>query len=61
VPCGDISQLARALERVCLDAAERRRLGQAGRERLGRDFCWEDKLQLVRQTYARLAGAGTTL
>jgi glycosyltransferase involved in cell wall biosynthesis len=61
VPCGDISQLARAVERVCLDAAERRRLGHAGQERLGRDFRWEDKLQLVRQSYARLASTCTHL
>jgi glycosyltransferase involved in cell wall biosynthesis len=56
VPCGDLSKLTQALERLCADEVERRRLGHAGRERLGRDFRWEDKLRLVRQTYARLAG-----
>jgi glycosyltransferase involved in cell wall biosynthesis len=55
VPCGDIGALARGLERLVLDREERRRLGQAGLERIPRDFRWEDKLNLVRTWYANLA------
>ena len=54
VPCGDIGALAAALERLVVKQEERRRLGQAGQERLPRDFSWPDKLSLVRQTYKRL-------
>jgi hypothetical protein len=35
--------------------AERRRLGEAGRERIGRDFRWDDKLALVRKVAEELA------
>jgi glycosyltransferase involved in cell wall biosynthesis len=55
IPCGAVSQLAAGLERLCADAATRRRLGQTGQERLARDFRWDDKLQLVRKAYADLA------
>jgi glycosyltransferase involved in cell wall biosynthesis len=51
VPCGDLDGLAAALRRLADDASLRRRLGAAGRERLGRDFRWEDKLDLVRRVY----------
>ncbi|HWY87385.1 MAG TPA: glycosyltransferase family 4 protein, partial [Gemmataceae bacterium] len=54
VACGDISQLAQSLERLCADKKDRLRLGRAGQARLDRDFRWEDKLRLVRHTYVKL-------
>jgi glycosyltransferase involved in cell wall biosynthesis len=56
VPCGDIDRLAAGLERLCANAEERRRLGEAGRERVAREFAWQDKLHLVRQAYIDWAG-----
>jgi glycosyltransferase involved in cell wall biosynthesis len=46
--CGDIDGLAERLARLAADEGLRRRLGDAGRERVGREFLWEDKLKLVR-------------
>jgi glycosyltransferase involved in cell wall biosynthesis len=54
VPCGNIVALAESLDRLVRDAALRQRLGQAGCERLAREFCWEDKLQQVRDVYEML-------
>lgn len=51
--CGDIAALAAAIERLVRDNDMRTRLGNAGRERLPRDFRWDDKLCLVRETYDR--------
>jgi glycosyltransferase involved in cell wall biosynthesis len=55
VPCGDVEGLAAALLRLSRDAGLRRRLGQAGRERLGREFRWEDSWAVVEQVYRELA------
>ncbi|MBM4072015.1 MAG: glycosyltransferase family 4 protein [Planctomycetes bacterium] len=52
--CGDIVALADAIERLVRDNDLRARLGSAGRDRLPRDFRWEDKLGLVRATYQRV-------
>lgn len=52
--CGDIPALAEAINRLACDNDLRLRLGAAGRERLPRDFRWEDKLRLVRETYQEL-------
>jgi glycosyltransferase involved in cell wall biosynthesis len=51
---GDVTGLAAALRRLAEDAALRKRLGEAGRARLPRDYCWEDKLELVRRVYETL-------
>ncbi len=48
VPCGDVRALASELRRLAGDAALCRRLGEAGRARLG-EFEWEPKLRLVRE------------
>jgi len=57
-PCGDVDGLAAALLRLAGDAALRRRLGEAGRERTQKEFDWEDKLRLVRDVYEELACNG---
>jgi glycosyltransferase involved in cell wall biosynthesis len=49
VPCGNINGLADALDVLIRDAGLRQHLGQAGRQRLPRDFRWQEKLDLVRQ------------
>ena len=54
VPCGDLVELSAALGWFCRDAELRRRYGQQGRGRLTRDFCWDDKLALVRRVTAEL-------
>jgi glycosyltransferase involved in cell wall biosynthesis len=51
VRCGDLDGLAEALGRLSADAELRRRLGEAGRQRLHTDFRWEDKLRLVEKAY----------
>lgn len=55
VPCGQINLLADALSRLVNATEERRKMGQAGLGRLAGEFHWEDKLALVRGTYAELA------
>ena len=56
VPCGDVERLAQELARLVQDADLRRRLGGCGRERLGKEFRWEDKLHRVRQLYLEVTG-----
>jgi glycosyltransferase involved in cell wall biosynthesis len=51
VSCGDVEALAAALARLVRDAGLRQRLGQSGRERLPREFHWDDKLKRVREVY----------
>jgi len=46
VRCGDLAGLQNALCRMA-DATVRRAWGTAGRERVGRDFCWADKLRIA--------------
>jgi glycosyltransferase involved in cell wall biosynthesis len=55
VRCGDIGALADSLTRLAGDADLRRRLGNAGFERLPHDYCWDDKLALVRSVYEEIA------
>jgi glycosyltransferase involved in cell wall biosynthesis len=54
VKCGDVAALADALMQMAGDEGLRRKLGEAGRRRTQREFRWEDKLALVRDTLARL-------
>jgi glycosyltransferase involved in cell wall biosynthesis len=54
VECGDFSGLAAALARLAEDRELRRCFGETGRDRLERDFRWEDKLALVRRVYGEL-------
>ncbi|MSQ95284.1 MAG: glycosyltransferase family 1 protein [Gemmataceae bacterium] len=55
VPCGDIAALSAALQHLQEDVDLRVRLGMDGKHRLPRNFRWEDKLALVRQTIAATA------
>lgn len=52
--CGDVGELAAQLGRLVADEGLRRRLGDNGLSRIGRDFRWADKLERVR---AELAAA----
>ena len=52
VPCGNIHALARALQRLHDDVDARVRFGIDGKARLPAEFCWDDKLALVRQMIA---------
>jgi glycosyltransferase involved in cell wall biosynthesis len=54
VRCGDIASLASALVRLMGDAALRRRMGKAGRERIPKEFDWAGRLSLVRDVYAEV-------
>jgi glycosyltransferase involved in cell wall biosynthesis len=47
--CGDVTALAQQLGRLIADSEVRRRLGVAGRQRVEREFNWNDKLQLVHE------------
>jgi glycosyltransferase involved in cell wall biosynthesis len=51
VKCGDVRGLAAALMRLATDAPLRRRLGEAGRARIDKEFRWEDKLEIVERAY----------
>ena len=61
VHCGDIPALSVAFERLAANPDLRCRLGAAGRERLPRDFAWNDKLTLVRQVYEQAVAARSSL
>jgi glycosyltransferase involved in cell wall biosynthesis len=47
VRCGDMEGLTEAIRRLAADAGLREKWGRAGRERLGREFRWEDKLRIA--------------
>lgn len=54
IRCGDLTALETALAQLLPHAAWRRRLGEAGRERIQHEFLWSDKLNLVRRVYEDL-------
>jgi glycosyltransferase involved in cell wall biosynthesis len=56
VRCGDLDGLAATLRRLADDVGLRRRLGEAGRERVGRELRWDDKLALVEAEHRRQSG-----
>lgn len=53
VPCGDFDALSVAIQRLHDDIDMRIRMGIDGKARLPREFRWDDKLALVRQTIAK--------
>ncbi|AMV26392.1 Alpha-D-kanosaminyltransferase [Gemmata sp. SH-PL17] len=48
--CGNVLELAEHLGRLAADANLRRALGENGQSRIGTEFQWGDKLELVRET-----------
>src|SRR5262249_48563684 len=56
VRCGEVEELADDMCQLIVNGEERARLGAAGRERVGKEFCWHDKLDLVRHVYEKLTG-----
>jgi glycosyltransferase involved in cell wall biosynthesis len=59
VPCGKIDLLTEALSRLVQDVSLREHLGRRGQERLPREFCWPDKLELVRRMYQKKLSGST--
>ncbi len=57
VACGDVAGLTEQLGRLIGDPKMCRRLGRAGRERVGREFRWIDKLEVVRSEMKTFCGA----
>jgi glycosyltransferase involved in cell wall biosynthesis len=58
--CGDLHGLASALGRLSEQPGLRRQLGLAGKERIEKEFLWEDKLQRVRAVYEKLTGVNNS-
>jgi glycosyltransferase involved in cell wall biosynthesis len=56
VGCGDVNGLAYLLATLARDGDLRRRLGEAGRDRIPNEFQWSDKLNRVREVYKKLTG-----
>ncbi len=62
VKCGDVEQLAQSIAAVAYSPPLQKRLGEAGRHRIEREFRWSDKLNLVQSVYKKVAeGAGLHL
>jgi glycosyltransferase involved in cell wall biosynthesis len=59
--CGDIAGLAAALEALIRDGPRRMELGNTGRQRVLTEFRWTPRLEFVRQTYAELIAAGSSI
>lgn len=53
-PCGDVAALAARLSQLVTSRPTRESLGEAGQMRIGVEFRWQDKLDLVRETVAEL-------
>jgi glycosyltransferase involved in cell wall biosynthesis len=51
--CGDVGGLADQLRRLVSDPGLRAQFGEAGRERVGREFRWAEKLEVVRKEMTR--------
>jgi glycosyltransferase involved in cell wall biosynthesis len=47
--CGDVAELAAQLGRLVADGSLRQRLGDTGLSRIGEEFRWEEKLEVVRE------------
>lgn len=48
VRCGDVNELAEAIERAARNESERRAWGAVGRGRVGDEFRWDAKLKIAR-------------
>jgi glycosyltransferase involved in cell wall biosynthesis len=56
VPQGDVDRLAQGLMTLLADQQLRQRMGQAGRERIEREFSFTQRLQCIEALYARVLG-----
>ena len=54
--CGDVGELAVKLGELAADAGLRRRLGDNGLSRVGREFRWADKLDVVNDAITQVSG-----
>jgi glycosyltransferase involved in cell wall biosynthesis len=52
VPCGEVAGLAAAIGNLVRDAGTCTAMGRSGQVRATVEFCWEDKLKLVRNVTA---------
>jgi glycosyltransferase involved in cell wall biosynthesis len=56
VPQGNVDRLGQAMGMLLADNQLRHRLGQAGRERIEREFSFTQRMQRVEELYARILG-----
>jgi glycosyltransferase involved in cell wall biosynthesis len=56
VPQGDVDRLAHAMVTLVADKQLRQRMGQAGRERIEREFSFTHRLQRIEELYVRVLG-----
>ena len=60
VPQGDVDRLAHAMMTLVANKQLRQRMGQAGRERIEREFSFTHRLQHIEELYARILGLPCT-
>jgi glycosyltransferase involved in cell wall biosynthesis len=60
VPAGDVSAIARAIDRLVGDEPERERLGEAARRTVAEQFTWERNGGETFALYEEVLGARTT-
>ncbi len=60
VPPRDPAALAAAINRLLADAGLRRRMGQAGRERVEREFSEQVMVERIMEVYRDVMGRGMT-
>ena len=60
VPQGDVEGMAHAMVSLVADKQLRQRMGQAGRERIEREFSFTHRLRRIEELYARILGLPLT-
>jgi glycosyltransferase involved in cell wall biosynthesis len=55
---GDVAALADAIVRILGDPALAKRLGEAGRDQIARDYSWPPLAKLVEEVYEKVASGG---
>jgi glycosyltransferase involved in cell wall biosynthesis len=56
VPPGDVTALARAIERLVADEAERHRVGEGGRRTAAEHFSWSHNAEATLALYREVTG-----